>query len=409
MLLLRARGRRSFIYPCMKTHKLLFLILPIAFLIVLNACEQHATKTSTKTTKDSTIIIKHKGDTIIKEKIVVVHEETIIREEKEENKTVGKKGTHSEDPLPSWNDSDSKSRITDFVTGVTTPGSADYVPSENRIATFDNDGTLWSEKPTYFQIEFVLYRIRQLAPQHPEWKKDKLVQAALRHDLETLRKKYGAKGIVKLMAFAQAGITTGEYEKIVHKWITTAKHPITGRLYTEMIFQPMLELIRYLQENDFKVYIVSGGGIDFMRVWAEKVYGIPRQHILGSIGKLDYEKENGKPVLVKTNDIFFVNDGPGKPVAIHQIIGEKPLIAFGNSDGDLQMLEWCDANKKRSLPAYIHHTDAKREWAYDRKSQIGTLDKGLDEAAQKGWLVVDMKRDWNVIYPYEMKNMIATN
>ncbi len=385
----------------MKLFKISFLFL-LPALLALNACKNQNGEKAHET-KDSTVVIIEKGDTVIKEKIVVVYKD---RKEKEVAVEEEKEYT---DPLPSWNNTKTKKRITNFVKAVTTVGADSYIDPENRIATFDNDGTLWSEQPTYFQVEFVLYRIKQLAPQHPEWKKDKLIQAALNHDLETLRKKFGTKGLVKLMAIAQAGITTDEFEKIVNKWITTAKHPTTGKLFIEMVYQPMLELISYLQDKDFKVYIVSGGGIDFMRVWAEKVYGIPRQHILGSIGKLNYEKIKGKPVLIKSNEVFFVNDGPGKPVSIHQFIGRKPLIAFGNSDGDLQMLEWCDANKNRNLPAYIHHTDAKREWAYDRKSRIGTLDKGLDEAAKKDWLVVDMKKDWKVIYPYEMKDMVAAN
>ncbi|NOX86775.1 MAG: haloacid dehalogenase-like hydrolase [Chlorobi bacterium] len=356
------------------------LLLLLIALLSLNACKDQKKEKATET-GDSTTIVEETGGTI---------------------------KTGDIDFLPSWNNTKSKETIINFVKTVTTVGSKSYVAPENRIATFDNDGTLWSEKPTYFQVEFVLYRIKQLAPRHPEWKKDKLIQAALNHDLETMRKKYGAKGLVKLMAIAEEGITTDEFEKIVKKWITTAKHPITGKLYTEMVYQPMLELIRYLQDKDFKVYIVSGGGIDFMRVWAESVYGIPREHILGSIGKLEYEKVKGKPVLIKSSEILFVNDGAGKPMSIHQFIGKKPILSFGNSDGDIQMLEWCDANKNNNLPAFIHHTDAKREWAYDRNSRIGTLNKGLDEAAKKDWLVVDMKKDWKVIHPYELTGIVDT-
>jgi phosphoserine phosphatase len=303
------------------------------------------------------------------------------------------------DPLPSWNDTKSKQRIISFVNSVSTQGNADFITPENRIATFDNDGTLWSEKPTYFQIEFVFYRIKQMAPEHPEWGKDKLIQTAVNHDLQTLRKKYGAKGLGKLMVISQSGLTTDQYEKIVRNWIKRAKHPVSGKLYRNMVFQPMLELIKYLQDNNFKVYIVSGGDIDFMRAWTKDVYGISKENVIGSYQALKYEKINGKPVLQILPEISFVNDKEEKVTAIQRFIGKKPVISFGNSDGDLQMLEWCSANKIKNLAAYIHHTDAKREWAYDRESRIGTLDKGLDEAARKGWLVVDMKKDWKVIYP----------
>jgi len=379
------------------TIPLFFLLLA---LLSLNACKNRK-KEKTTETKDTTSVIIVKGDTIIKEKIVVIYKE------KKEGEVAVEVEKEVMDPLPSWNDTKHKKRIINFVKAATTEGSDNYVTPEERIATFDNDGTLWSEKPTYFQIEFVLYRIKQLAPKHPEWKKNKLIQAALNHNLETLRKKYGANGMEKLVSIAQAGLTTVEFEKIVNHWIHTAKHPTTGKLYIQMVYQPMLELIRYLQDNGFKVYIVSSGGIDFMRVWGEKVYGIPRNHILGSVGNLNYEYNNGKPVLIKSPEIMFVNDGPEKPVAIHQFIGEKPLVAFGNSDGDLQMLEWCNANKYQNLPAYIHHTDAKREWAYDRESRIGTLNKGLDAAKKNNWLIVDMKNDWKVIHPYELNDLAA--
>ena len=304
-------------------------------------------------------------------------------------------------PLPSWNETTAKQRIIDFVKTVTTEDSKQYIASENRIAVFDNDGTLWSEKPTYFHIEFIFYRIKQMAPSHPEWKKDKLIQAAINHDLVKLRKKYGVKGLGKLMAIAQSGITTDQFEDVVKKWIKTARHPITGKLYSEMVFQPMLELMNYLMESGFRVYIVSGGGIDFLRAWTQDVYGIPDERVIGSYGELEYRKVNGKPVLIKLPGTMFVDDKEGKVKAIHRIIGKKPVIAFGNSDGDLQMLEWCDANNNLNLPAYIRHTDAKREWAYDRTSNVGRLDKGLDEAARKGWLVVSMKKDWKTVFPVE--------
>ncbi len=311
------------------------------------------------------------------------------------------------DPLPSWNEGAAKTTIIRFVQSVVDKKGPNYVSPESRIATFDNDGTLCVERPTYFQVEFTLNRIKVLAEKHPDWQGDKLIQAAIKQDLATLRGKYRVKGLGKLMALTHSGITTDEFELAVRNWIKTAKHPTTGRLYREMIFQPMLELIRYLQESHFNVYVVSVAGIDFMRVWAEEAYGIPRENILGSRTKLKYDKINGRPVLMKSSDIIFVNDGDGKPAAIHQMIGRKPLLSFGNSDGDIEMLEWCDANEHKSLAAYIHHTDAQREWAYDRGSRIGTLSKGLDEAREKGWLVVDMKKDWKIIFPFQKAKAAA--
>ena len=307
-------------------------------------------------------------------------------------------GTGQNAILPSWNDTKTRQRIVNYVKAVTTQGN-DFIPPEDRIAVFDNDGTLWSEQPTYFQVEFVLNRIKKMAPKHPEWKKDKLIQTAVNHDLKKLREKYGAKGLGRLMAIAQSGITTAEFDVIVKNWMKTARHPITGKPYTKMTFQPMLELLNYLRSNNFKVYIVSGGGTDFMRAWATGTYDVPPENIIGSYSALKYEKKNGKPVLIKEATTIIINDGPGKAKNIHRFIGKKPVIAFGNSDGDLQMLEWCASNKYKNLPAFIHHTDRKREWAYDRNSRVGRLNAGLDEAAKDGWLVVDMKNDWSVIHP----------
>ncbi len=310
-------------------------------------------------------------------------------------------------PLPSWNNGASKQRIIDFVKKASDASNPDYVPPAERIAVFDNDGTLWSEKPTYFQVEFVLYRIKQLAPKHPEWQDDGLFETAIKRDLPKLRKEYGAQGLARLMAVAQSGMATEVFEEIVREWIKNAKHPETGRLFSQMVYQPMLELIKYLQDNDFQVYIVSGGGIDFMRTWASGVYGIPRDHVLGSIPKYAYKKIKGKPVLIKKADILFVDDKEGKPMLIHQVIGRKPILAFGNSDGDLQMLEWCASNTHPNLAAYIHHTDDEREWVYDRDSNVGRLDKGLDAAEKNSWLVVDMKKDWKVIYPERQDKPVA--
>jgi len=341
--------------------------------------------------KDST----EKTIVIIRDTVVVTKYITVSDQEKREAKRI-------KDPLPSWNDTKSKNRIIEFVKIVTDKESPNYIPPAERIATFDNDGTLWSEQPIYFQLYFVFDRIKALAPSHPKWKKDKLIQAVIDNNLKKVRK-YGAEGLGKLMALTQAGMTTEEFDPIVQQWFKTARHPITGKKFSDMVFQPMLELINFLKENDFKVYIVSGGGIDFMRPWTEKAYGIPKEQVIGSRQKLEYTKVNGKPVLMKLTDIEFVDEAANKVIAIYQIIGKKPVLSFGNSDGDLQMLEWTWSGKGKRLSAYIHHTDAKREWAYDRNSKVGTLDKGLDEAAEKGWLVVDMKKDWEVIHPYELK------
>ncbi len=379
-----------------------FIILLLVSLIFLNSCvdSNRQKKKDSSTQKDSIEVVektefeKKKSESPVNPAKDKVGEKEVKKDESEQGQE--KKGV---DPLSSWNNSISKKAITDFVRNVTTKGSATYIKPDDRIATFDNDGTLWSEQPTYFQIEFVLQRIHQLEPKHPEWKKDKLIQAALSHDLETLRDKFEAKGLGRLMAIAQSGMTTDEFEVITNNWIKNAKHPTTGKLFRNMIYQPMLELIKYLQANDFTVYIVSGGGLDFMRAWTTEVYGIPANQVLGSIPKLKYEIKNGTPVLVKLPDILFVNDGPGKPATIHRFVGKKPIMAFGNSDGDIQMLEWCSSSKHKNLSAFVHHTDAEREWAYDKESRIGTLNEGFDKAAKNGWLIIDMKKEWKEVYP----------
>jgi phosphoserine phosphatase len=304
----------------------------------------------------------------------------------------------SPDPLPSWAEGASKKQITDFVNSITDRNGRDYVPPKNRVATFDNDGTLWSEKPTYFQLLFILSRVKLMAVNHPEWKTTQPFQAVLEDDWATLAKA-GEHGLSKLAMASQTGMTTGEFETIVKDWLATAKHPTTGRLYTSMVYQPMLELLDYLRANDFKVFIVSGGGLAFMRPWTDAVYGIPPDQVVGSSFETQYEMQDGKPVISRLPEIHFVNNNVTKPVAINRFIGQRPILAFGNSDGDLQMLEWTTAGQGRRLGLLVHHTDADREWAYDRKSSEGRLDKGLDEAGQNGWVVVDMARDWRVIYP----------
>jgi phosphoglycolate phosphatase-like HAD superfamily hydrolase len=315
---------------------------------------------------------------------------------------VGVTTAQAQDPLPSWNDGKAKQSIVDFVAKVTKEGSPDFVPPAERIATFDNDGTLWAEQPMYFQLLFTLDRVKSLVPQHPEWKEREPFASLLKSDLKGVLAG-GEKALMEIMAGTHAGMTTEEFEKIVKDWLATAKHPTTKRPYTEMVYQPMLELLAYLRANGFKTFIASGGGIEFMRAFAEKVYGIPPEQVIGSSSKLKFELREGKPVLVKLPEIDFIDDKDGKPVGIQQHIGRRPIAAFGNSDGDLQMLQWTAAGPGARFCLYVHHTDAVREWAYDRKSHIGQLDKGLDEAAAKGWTVVNMKDDWKTIFPPETK------
>jgi phosphoglycolate phosphatase-like HAD superfamily hydrolase len=304
------------------------------------------------------------------------------------------------DPLPSWNDGASKQSIVRFVSDVTKEGAKGFVPAAQRIAVFDNDGTLWSEQPMYFQLAFALERVKALAPQHPEWKTQEPFKSLLAGDVKGVLAQ-GEKGILPIILASHSGTTTEEFAKTVAEWATIAKHPKTGQLYTEMVFQPMLELLAYLRANGFKTFIVSGGGVEFMRPWAEKVYGIPPEQVVGSSGVAKYELRADGPVLVKDARIEFIDDGPGKPVGINRFIGRRPVLAFGNSDGDHQMLQWTAAGDGLRFIGIVHHTDAEREWAYDRTSHIGKLDKAWDEGAKRGWTIVDMKADWKRIYPFE--------
>jgi phosphoglycolate phosphatase-like HAD superfamily hydrolase len=306
------------------------------------------------------------------------------------------------DPLPSWNDTATKKAITTFVERVTKQGSPDFVPPAERIATFDNDGTLWAEQPIYFQLAFALDRVKVLAPLHPEWKDKEPFASLLKGDLKGALAG-GEAAIFQIVTVTHSGMTTVEFDQIVRDWIATAKHPVTGRLYTEMVYQPMLELLAYLRANGFKTFIVSGGGIDFMRPWSEKVYGIPPEQVVGSSGKLNFEMRDSKPVLMKLPELNFIDDKVGKPVGIQMHIGLRPIAAFGNSDGDLQMLEWARGGGGVRFALIVHHTDAEREWAYDRNSSIGHLDKALDVAQAEGWTVVDMKNDWKTIFPFGSK------
>jgi phosphoglycolate phosphatase-like HAD superfamily hydrolase len=305
---------------------------------------------------------------------------------------------HAVDALPSWNDGAAKKSVLEFVAKVTKQDSPDFVPITERIAVFDNDGTLWSEQPAYVQFLFALDRVKALAPQHPEWKTKEPFASLLKGNVKGALAG-GEPAIFQLVMATHAGMTTEEFERIVTEWITTAKHPVTKRLHTEMVYQPMIELLTYLRANGFKTFIVSGGGIDFMRPWMERVYGIPPEQVIGSSGKLKFEMRDGKPALLKLPELNFIDDKVGKPVGIHQHIGRRPIAAFGNSDGDLQMLQWTTAGSGVRFALIVHHTDAEREWAYDRTSPIGKLDKALDEAQAKGWTVVDMKQDWTTIFP----------
>ncbi len=306
------------------------------------------------------------------------------------------------DPLPSWQDGVAKSAIVEFVGKVTKQGSPDFVPEPERTAVFDNDGTLWAEQPLYFQLIFAIDRVKALAPKHPEWESKEPFASLLRGDVKAALAG-GEHAALEIVMATHAGITTAEFENIVKQWIATARHPMTKRPFTEMVYQPMLELLNYLRTNGFKTFIVSGGGIEFMRPWVDRVYGIPPEQVVGSSIKTKFEWQDGRPVLNRLPEINFIDDAAGKPVGINEYIGRRPIAAFGNSDGDLQMLQWTTAGEGARFALYVHHTDAVREWAYDRKSGIGKLDKGLDEAKAKGWTVVDMKQDWKVIFPAEAK------
>ena len=302
------------------------------------------------------------------------------------------------DPLPSWNDGAAKTAIADFVTRVTTQGDADFVPPAERIATFDNDGTLWCEQPAYVQLLFAIDRIKALAPMHPEWKAKQPYKAVLEGDMRGFAAT-GEQGAAELMMATHAGMTTEEFAKVVTDWTATAMHPRFKRPYTELIYKPMRELLDYLRANGFKTYIVSGGSVEFMRVFAERSYGIPPEQVVGSTIVTSFRIEHGRPILMREAKIDVIDDKTGKPVAINKFIGRRPILAFGNSDGDQQMLEWTMAGNGARFAGLVHHTDADREYAYDRTSSFGKLDKALDEARAKGWTVVDMKRDWREVFP----------
>jgi phosphoserine phosphatase len=301
-------------------------------------------------------------------------------------------------PLPSWNDQPSRKAILEFVDRVTREGGSDFVPISERIVVFDNDGTLWTEQPMYVQAIYAFDRVKELEPQHPEWRTTEPFASVLRGDLKSALAG-GERSLLELVMATHAGMTTEEFERSVSDWMGKAKHPKTGRLFTEMVYTPMLEMLSYLRSKGFKTYIVSGGGIEFMRPWSEKVYGVPPEQVIGSSIKTRFEIRDGKPVLVRLPELNFVDDKAGKPVAIHLHIGRRPIMAFGNSDGDLEMLQWTTANDRPNLAVLVRHTDADREYQYDRESHVGRLDQALDVAQKLGWVVIDMKQDWNRIYP----------
>jgi phosphoglycolate phosphatase-like HAD superfamily hydrolase len=302
--------------------------------------------------------------------------------------------------LPSWNDGAAKQAILDFIAEVTREGSAHFVPADARIATFDNDGTLWCEQPMYVQLAFALDRVKAMAPMHPDWTDKQPFKAALEGDMKTLTES-GPSDMVELITVTHAGMTTGEFAKIVTDWIATARHPRFKRPYTQLVYQPMLELLALLRANGFKTYVASGGGVEFMRPWTERVYGIPPQQVIGSTIKTKFQMRDGQPELFRLPESNFIDDGPGKPVGINEYIGRRPIAAFGNSDGDLQMLQWTTMSGGVRLGLIVHHTDAEREYAYDRNTSFGRLDKALVAAKMNRWVVVDMKNDWKRIFAFE--------
>jgi phosphoserine phosphatase len=302
------------------------------------------------------------------------------------------------DALPSWHDGATRQAILDFVARVTTPSSRYYVPPAERIAVFDNDGTLWAEQPVYFQLVFALERVKALAPQHPEWKTQEPFASLLKGDLKGALSG-GEHAILEIVVATHAGMTSEQFAAVVRDWLTTARHPQAGRRYVDMVYQPMLELLAYLRANGFKTFIVSGGGVEFLRVFAEEAYGIPPEQVIGSSIRTKYEVRDGRPAIARLPEIDFIDDKAGKPVGIQKFIGWRPVLAFGNSDGDFEMLEWTKAGAGTRLALLLHHDDAEREWAYDRDSAVGRLARGLDEAAERGWVIVSMKNDWQQVYP----------
>lgn len=312
--------------------------------------------------------------------------------------------TAAPDPLPSWTNDATKRILMGFVVRVTSASGKDFVPVADRIAVFDNDGTLWCEKPTYVEMAFAFARVPKVVETHPELRDRQPYKAVVDRDTQALAA-LGEKGIGEIVAATHSGMTTTQFDTIVSGWLGTARHPRFDRPYTDLVYQPMLELLAFLRANGFKTFVVSGGGVDFMRVWAPRSYGMPTDQIIGTSGKLAFELREGKAELRKLATVDLLDDGPGKPVGIHQYIGQQPILAFGNSDGDLQMLQFTDegndGGRAHTYPrfmALVHHDDALREYAYDRDSKVGHLDKALDEARKRGWMVVSMKADWQTVF-----------
>ncbi|WP_333982737.1 HAD family hydrolase [Ectopseudomonas khazarica] len=304
------------------------------------------------------------------------------------------------EPLPSWKEGPSRQAILRFVDAVTREGAEDYVAPAERIAVFDNDGTLWSELPMYFQVLFAFDEVRRLAPENPQWQTTQPFKAVLEGDQKTLSES-GMQGVMQIVTATHTGITTAEFSARARAWLASARHPENGRRYTELVFQPMLELLDYLRAHGFKTYIVSGGEVTFIRAFADEVYGIPPEQVIGTTFATQFQDQGGKLSILRQPRLLHNDDGPGKPVSIEQVIGRRPILAFGNSDGDLQMLQWTAEGNGRRLLGLVHHTDARREWAYDRDSHFGHLDKALDEARRRGWTVVDMAGEWRRVHPFE--------
>jgi phosphoglycolate phosphatase-like HAD superfamily hydrolase len=302
--------------------------------------------------------------------------------------------------LPSWSEGAAKQGIIQFVNSVTRKAGKDFVPEAERIAVFDNDGTLWTEQPLYTQFVFMVDQLKAAAPQHPEWKDNPAFKALMAQDRKALAE-IGLKPILELLGAANSGMTVAAYDQAIREWLAQAQHPRFKRRYTDLVYRPMQEVMAYLRANGFKTFIVSGGSVEFMRPWAEEAYGIPPEQIVGSQQEVKFAVVDGKPVLTRGPRFSFIDDGPGKPVGIYEYIGRRPVAAFGNSDGDLQMLQITAAGPGRRLIVLVHHDDAEREYAYDRHSQVGKLDKAWDEAKAKGWIVVSMKSDWKQVFGFD--------
>ena len=390
--------------------RILVKILIIFLSIILFSCENTETKNkvdednsvdiqdSISKVVDDTLLNSQKQDTELQQ-VNKLEDKIIVENVQRKEISQEEKNIINKNPLPSWNDTENKQKIIDFVNTIIDKNSKSYVKPENRIASFDIDGTLWSEKPLYFQLYFIFDRIKAMAPEHHKWKRDKLIQAVLKNDIDKVRG-FGPQGLAKLMTITQSGMYTDEFEKIVLDWIETAKHPETNRYYTEMIYQPMIELINYFKANEIKVYLVSEGGIDFIRPWSEIVFGIPKEQVIGSRQKLELQNIDNKPVLYKNPKVEYVNDGKNKVISIYQIIGKVPIISIGNSDDDIPMLEWTYYQTNPHLVAIVHHTDKKREYSYDKDSKIGKLEQGLIIAEKNNWLIFDIKNDWKKVYPF---------